>query len=172
MWHRWHLAFVISIGCSTTDRTNVDPAADHRPTGTPVDVTDLFGQWVDLQDSGRTQVHEHWFRSADGTPSGLGFVLSGQDTIHIEHIALLTIKDTLHYAVSIGRHGGQATLFKLIHDRDSLVFTNPKHDMPQRIVYVPQGPDAWHVVVSGTQHGHSAEDHYHFERVRPEDQTP
>ncbi len=164
MHHSWYLVPILFVACSASDGPASHASIDGS-SGTKVDVETLFGNWLDVQDSGRTQVHEQWERGADGTPSGLGYVLSGKDTVFIEHLALLTIKGTLHYAVSIGRDGGQATLFKLVHDRDSLVFTNPTHDMPQRIVYVPQGPDAWHTVVSGTQHGRTSVDHYHFKRV-------
>lgn len=142
------------------------PEGDEKATGRTVSIEGLYGDWLDIQDSGRTYVHEHWELGADGTPSGLGHVLSGNDTVFIEHLALLTLRDTLHYAVSVGSQGGPAVLFKLIHDQDSLVFVNPQHDMPQRIVYAPMGPDAWHAKVSGTHQGETAVDHYHFKRVK------
>ncbi|MCB9179298.1 MAG: hypothetical protein H6590_07740 [Flavobacteriales bacterium] len=133
--------------------------------GLQVAVEDLFGDWLDVQDSGRTQVHEHWERDPNGTPVGLGYVLSGKDTVFIEHLALVRHDDTLNYAVSIGHDGGGPVLFKLTHDRDSLVFENPQHDMPQRIVYIPDGRNAWHVIVSGTNKGRTSTDHYRFKRV-------
>ena len=142
------------------------PEAEKRSTSRTVAIEGLYGDWLDIQDSGRTYVHEHWELGADGTPSGLGYVLSGNDTVFIEHLALLTLRDTLHYAVSVGSQGGPAVLFKLIHDQDSLVFVNPQHDKPQRIVYTPAGPDAWLAIVSGTHQGETAVDHYHFKRVK------
>lgn len=155
--------FISYIACAQPQaHTETTPES----TGTKVDIEGLFGDWLDVQDSGRTYVHEHWERGKDGTPIGLGCVLSGKDTVFIERLALVRLNDTLHYAVSIGSQGGEATLFKLIHDRDSLVFANPAHDMPQRIVYVPQGPDAWHASVSGIHQGRIVTDHYHFERTR------
>ncbi|MGV3637090.1 MAG: DUF6265 family protein [Flavobacteriales bacterium] len=152
---------LLLAGTSATERsTSTDDTV-----GNPVAVEGLYGDWIDIQDSGRTVVHEHWELGRDGNPTGLGHVLSGKDTVFIEHLALLKVRDTLHYAVSVGANGGEAVLFKLVHDRDSLVFTNPDHDMPQRIVYVPEGPDAWHAIVSGTLKGSTAVDHYHFKRA-------
>ncbi|MBX2973314.1 MAG: hypothetical protein KF797_09435 [Flavobacteriales bacterium] len=169
MQRSWLLAPTLLFACASPQEPAAITGGDGTSTGTKVDIESLFGDWLDIQDSGRTYVHEHWERGADGTPTGIGHVLSGKDTVFIEHLALLTIRDTLHYAVSIGSKGGEATLFKLVHDRDSLVFTNPAHDMPQRIVYVPQGPDAWHAIVSGTHKGRMAVDHYHFDRVAGND---
>lgn len=141
-------------------------------SGEVVPLDRLLGDWYDMQDSGRTTVLEHWERGSDGMPVGVGYVLSGRDTVFIEHLGIVLRNDTLHYAVSIGRDGGEAVLFKLIHDRDSLVFSDPQHDMPQRIVYIPQGNDAWHTIVSGTNKGVARTAHYHFKRVTAAPQTP
>lgn len=161
---------VIAFAACDTPAPQDAPEQDTRPgTGKNISPDDLLGEWLDVQDSGRTHVHERWQRTADGTLTGLGCVLSGNDTVFIENLALLRLNDTLHYAVSIGKGGGEAVLFKLVHDRDSLVFVNPEHDMPQRIVYTPEGSNAWHAKVSGTHQGRTAVDHYHFERVVQEE---
>ncbi|MBL7946529.1 MAG: hypothetical protein JNN32_10745 [Flavobacteriales bacterium] len=164
----WIVCPTLLLACSAPPEQHGGTAAE---PGKTVAIEGLYGEWLDIQDSGRTLVHERWERGTDGTPSGMGYVLSGKDTVFIEHLALLKVRDTLHYAVSIGADGGEAVLFKLVHDQDSLVFTNPDHDMPQRIVYVPEGPDAWHAIVSGTLKGTTAVDHYHFERVVKSDTT-
>jgi len=162
--HRTLILFPLVLLACSPPATPTE--ADGSAAASTVAIEGLYGDWLDIQDSGRTYVHEHWELGADGTPSGLGYVLSGNDTVFIEHLALLTLRDTLHYAVSVGSQGGPAVLFKLIHDQDSLVFVNPQHDMPQRIVYTPAGPDAWHAIVSGTHQGETAVDHYHFKRVK------
>ena len=156
---------VLLIACGDpTNPTNdgLDAVPEH---GGSIAVEDLYGDWLDVQDSGRTHVHEHWEQDPNGTPVGLGYVLSGKDTVFIEHLALIRHNDTLNYAVSIGHDGGEPVLFKLVHDKDSLVFVNPTHDMPQRIVYIPEGKNAWHAIVGGTNKGRTSTDHYHFKRV-------
>ena len=157
---------LISLGllaCSSPDPSPTPPPVNG---GTRVDLDGLLGEWLDVQDSGRTLVHEKWHRATDGTRTGLGYVMSGNDTVFIERIALVTVNDTIHYAVTTGgAASGQAVLFKLVHDHDSLVFLNPAHDMPQRIVYTPEGTDAWHATVSGTHAGRTVSDHYHFKRT-------
>lgn len=165
------LIAALLLACGNPSPTT-DEGPDPSPSGTPITPDGLLGEWVDVQDSGRTHVHERWQYTKDSTLSGVGCVLTGKDTVFIEHLALLKVRDTLHYAVSVGKGGGQAVLFKLVHDRDSLVFTNPSHDMPQRIVYTPNGPDGWTARVSGAQHGRIAVDVYRFNRVKQEVATP
>ncbi len=151
-----------AIACSTPQEPS-GPLAKER--GTEVELGSLLGEWQDVQDSGRTVFNEHWSRHTDGSLSGLGFVLSGKDTVFIEHLGILNIDGEAHYAATIrSQNQGQAVLFRLIHDRDSLVFANPQHDFPQRIVYTPDGPDRWNVTVSGVEKGQAQVDRYHFER--------
>lgn len=132
--------------------------------GTPVDLNGLIGEWQDVQDSGRTVFTERWTRADDGTLSGFGFVLSGNDTVFIEHLGILRSDTATYYAATVNnQNSGAAVLFKLVHVTDSLVFENRAHDFPQRIVYVPVNGN-WDVTVSGQQGGRTAEDRYHFTR--------
>lgn len=161
------IAFTTLLFACAADPPQVEnkPSRNEVNTGVRIGIDDLAGQWLDVQDSGRTYVHERWERDPNGTMTGLGCVLSGKDTVFIENMAIVTVNDTFYYAVNTGPGSGEAVLFKLVHDRDSLVFTNPAHDMPQRIVYVPQGPDGWHAIVSGTNGGKTVTDHYRFTRL-------
>jgi hypothetical protein len=157
---------LVVLGCSSPQEPSAPTVEEH---GTKIDPSSLIGEWQDVQDSGRTVFHERWNRHTDGSLSGLGFVLSGMDTVFIEHLGILNIDGETLYAATIrSQNSGQAVLFKLIHDRDSLVFANPQHDFPQRIVYAPDGADHWNVVVSGVEKGQAQTDHYHFARRGPE----
>lgn len=153
---------LVAFGCSTPQEPSAPIVGKNGPQ---IELNSLLGEWQDVQDSGRTVFNEQWSRHTDGSLSGLGFVLSGKDTVFIEHLGILNIDGGTHYAATIrSQNNGQAVLFKLIHDRDSLVFANPQHDFPQRIVYTPDGPDHWHVTVSGVEEGEAQVDRYHFER--------
>lgn len=161
-----HILFPIAlIGCSTPQEPS---GASTSREGNRIDISGLLGEWQDVQDSGRTVFREQWSRHPDGSLSGLGFVLSGKDTVFIEHLGILEIEGETHYAATIrSQNNGQAVLFKLTNDRDSLVFANAQHDFPQRIVYTPDGPDHWNVVVSGVEKGQPQVDRYRFERRGP-----
>lgn len=153
------------VACSPQAKDPVRDALPMVPSSTPVDLDGLIGEWQDVQDSGRTVFNEHWSRAADGTLVGLGFVLSGKDTVFIEHLGILRMDTTTYYAATINnQNSGAAVLFKLVHSFDSLVFTDPTHDFPQRIVYAPVN-GKWEVTVSGIDKaGKAASEHYHFSR--------
>lgn len=128
----------------------------------------LLGEWQDPLDTAGTTFHEQWTRSADGAYTGLGFVLSGNDTVFIEHLAIVQSDTGTYYAANTPDQNDGATVhFKLIHHEDSLVFANPAHDFPQRIVYTPGPADDWNVTVSGMSKGTYAVDRYHFTRRTP-----
>ncbi|HRH70660.1 MAG TPA: DUF6265 family protein [Flavobacteriales bacterium] len=158
------LAAVV-VACSTQAPDTVQDQIPMVPSSVPVDFNDLIGEWEDVQDSGRTVFNEHWSRAADGTLVGLGFVLSGKDTVFIEHLGILHMDTSTYYAATVNnQNSGAAVLFKLVHSFDSLVFTAPDHDFPQRIVYTPVN-GSWEVKVSGTDKaGKAMSDHYHFTR--------
>ncbi len=156
-------ALVLALSC--TQKPNADSAASTPATasGTVVDLNLLVGEWQEVRDSGRTVVNERWSWSPDGALSGFGFVLSGKDTVFIEHLGILRQDTVTYYAATIGsQNSGPAVLFTLVHDLDSLVFTNPAHDFPQRIVYTPTTSGEWDVSVTGTTGGKVVADHYHF----------
>lgn len=110
----------------------------------------LVGAWVDTNANGRTVFHEQWERSADTLYTGLGFVMSGNDTVHIEHLRIHWDRSNGWYSARIpSQNEGAFVDFKLVHaSSDSLVFTNPDHDFPQRIRYARDASGAWDVEVS------------------------
>ncbi len=155
---------VAVVSCSPKVPETVQDPLPMVPSSVPIDLDGLIGEWQDVKDSGRTVFNEHWSRAADGTLVGLGFVLSGNDTVFIEHLGILHMDTSTFYAATVNnQNSGAAVLFKLVHSFDSLVFTNPDHDFPQRIVYVPVNGN-WDVTVSGTNGGRAATDRYHFSR--------
>ncbi|MBL7952153.1 MAG: hypothetical protein JNM62_10585 [Flavobacteriales bacterium] len=163
MRHSFILPSILAIGCSAPPANTVEEATLGNTNR--IELNGLIGEWQDVQDSGRTVFNENWSRHPDGSLQGLGFVLSGKDTVFIEHLAILDIDSETHYAATIrSQNNGQAVLFKLIHDHDSLVFAAPAHDFPQRIVYTPVGREHWNVTVSGVQKGQALVEHYHFQR--------
>jgi len=141
------------------DNSNVEPM--------PEALDAILGQWQDVQDSGRTVFHEHWTKADDGSMTGLGFVMSGSDTVFIEHLAILRGDTGLRYSATIqSQNEGQAVLFDLANRKDSLVFINPAHDFPERITYVPEQDGTMHVAVSGKEAGTYKSKHYHFTRQK------
>lgn len=134
-------------------------------------VLKLMGKWHDVQADGITVFHEHWDRSDDLFYSGLGFVMSGADTVFIENLYIAYDSLGAHYSARIPTQNNEAYVrFGLTNaSEDSMVFENPEHDFPQRIAYVIQGDSVWNVVVSGIEKGVARTEKFHFTRRSVED---
>ena len=128
----------------------------------------LLGEWLHAG-TDDTWVHEQWRREGEEGLVGLGFVMSGNDTVFIEELAIQWGGGDAYYAARIPtQNRGEFVHFQLTSSLpDSLVFENPDHDFPQRIVYRLED-GGWHVRVYGLQDGAEREEEFHF---RPRQQV-
>lgn len=155
---------LLVIGCTPAAEPVTVVEQDSDELGSMPEALDaLLGNWQDVQDSGRTVFHENWTKAEDGSMIGLGYVMSGADTVFIEHLAILRGDTGLQYSATIqSQNDGQAVLFDMVNGTDSLVFINPEHDFPDRISYTPEQGGTMHTVVSGKEAGTYKSKHYHF----------
>lgn len=133
-------------------------------------VLKLMGAWTDSVSEPGALVHEIWRRTDDAFCSGLGFVMVENDTVFIEHIWLAPDDSTgaVSYNVRVpSQNDGGTVRFALTACAgDSMVFENPAHDFPQRIVYAFQANGEWIARVSGQgKDGASRGFSYRFKRV-------
>lgn len=132
-------------------------------------VLKLMGAWTDSVSEPGALVHEIWSRTDDAFHAGTGFVMVGQDTVFIEHLSLAydsTGTPSYDVRVPSQSEGGMVRFPLTACIGDSMVFENPAHDFPQRIVYALQADGDWIARVSGmgkdgTPRGFS----YRFKRV-------
>jgi len=150
------LPLVLVYSCAEPIPT--ESAEDDTPT-LPPPVSEmlsaLVGEWWDTGNEGGTVFHEHWWRAGEDSLAGLGFVMAGNDTVSIEELGIRWTATSAVYSARIpSQNNGRPIRFTATSTTaDSLVFENPAHDFPQRIVYVPEGAKAWRVTVSGEEHG-------------------
>lgn len=165
---------LLCVGCAPTAEKDTPVLVEESNMVEPMPeaLDALLGEWQDVQDSGRTVFHEHWTKAVDGSMIGLGFVMSGSDTVFIEHLAILRGDTGLQYSATIqSQNNGQAVLFDLVNDTDSLVFINPAHDFPDRITYLSEKGGTLHAMVSGKEAGTYKSEHYHFTRTNADTAT-
>lgn len=143
-------SLLLVTACSDAPSATDTPTNDSRADLAHM-VSRLHGAWSDTTADGRTIFHEHWSRTGDAEHTGLGFVMSGADTVFIEHLGIHWDSTGAWYSARIpSQNNGDPVPFKLAYaSDDSLVFTNPEHDFPQRIRYAWTAGNAWDVVVSG-----------------------
>ena len=92
----------------------------------------LSGCWT-LSSEGRV-VEEHWMRPAGGTMLGMGRTVRGGRTTEYEFLQIREAEGRLTYeARPSGQDGASFPLSKL--GPSEVVFENPSHDFPQRIIY-------------------------------------
>jgi Domain of unknown function (DUF6265) len=110
----------------------------------------LSGCWSMTRPDGMTE--EHWMKPAGGSMLGMSRTVRGARTTEFEFLQIREQGDKLVY---IAKPSGQAEASfpsKSITDRE-VVFENPTHDFPQRIIYrkTPEGRIA--ARVEGTMNG-------------------
>ncbi len=97
----------------------------------------LIGEWQKTDSIGT--LTETWKTLNDSTFSGTSYFVinKDKDTVHSETIELMEDKEHLIYtATVVGQNNDEPVPFQMTEIKDSLlVFTNPKHDFPQKIQY-------------------------------------
>lgn len=145
------LLATVACGQSSSEPAHVaDTATPDRNDMLWYRLEGLSGQWATAPDTSGMLTFENW-ELVDSTHwSGLGYVLAGADTVSIEELRLVRNGDAIAYGARLAmQNGGEWVDFAMQPTgNDTLLFTNPGHDFPQRITYVRQGAD-WHATVSG-----------------------
>lgn len=98
----------------------------------------LAGCWsITLPDG---SIEEHWLPPAGGAMLGLSRTIHGGRMTEFEFLAIREVDGKLAY-VSIPSRQTE-TVFPLVQiSSTTLIFENPAHDYPQRIIYRKQGKD-------------------------------
>jgi hypothetical protein len=95
----------------------------------------FLGEWQCMSSYGNFT--EKWEQLSDSTMIGQSHIIKGNDTVFKENIVLEQRNDTLFYNVLIkNKDQEENTSFYLTKSSNNqLVFENPKHDFPTKIVY-------------------------------------
>jgi hypothetical protein len=92
----------------------------------------MSGDWTTT--SGKHQIEEHWTQPAAGTLVGMGRTIVGDRTVTIEFLRIETRADGIYYVAQPG--GRPPTDFRCTRmSATEVVFENPTHDFPKRIIY-------------------------------------
>lgn len=123
----------------------------------------LSGKW-EARDTGADHwFEEHWTLKADGDLEGVGLVRSGNDTVMIEYLSIHRSDTATWFSATIPtQNQSEPVLFRMVTDKDSLSFINPENGYPQRITYLPEANDGWHLKMVGTKLGAAVEELHLF----------
>jgi hypothetical protein len=120
----------------------------------------LKGTWENTMPEGR--LSEKWEKINDSLYKGQSFFIKDKDTLHYETINFYQKNGKLIYEPTVkGQNNDASVSFKLTKITDSLlVFENPAHDYPQKIVYRRITDDSLAAEISGKQQGKPASEMY------------
>jgi hypothetical protein len=111
----------------------------------------MSGCWA--FDDGKQKVEECWMRPAGQSMLGTSRTIAGGKTVFTEYVQIREAKGEIAYVVSLGL-SARPVSFKLIKNTDNeIVFENPEHDFPQRIIYRRESPDNLFARIEGQEKG-------------------
>ncbi len=128
----------------------------------------MAGCWELNARNGAMIVSEQWMKPGGGTLIGMSRTVSGGKTVAWESIRIVTDADGISY-IARPHQNKDETVFKIAKwSADELVFENPAHDFPQRIIYRNGGANSLFARIEGTRNGKSSGMDIPMKRVKCE----
>lgn len=116
---------VLALACSAA-------ATPVSPSPTVDQLNWMAGSWSG--ESGGARMEEHWMEPRGGMMLGLHRDLLPDGAVFFEYLRIETTPEGIVYVAS--PRGGKSTNFRLLESKGRrVVFHNPDHDFPQRIIY-------------------------------------
>lgn len=95
----------------------------------------MAGCWERKDDAKKLLISEQWMSPAGSSILGMGRTVKNGKTTGFEYMRIEQRPDGIYF-VSKPRENPEETSFKLIRSTlNEVVFENPRHDYPQRIIY-------------------------------------
>jgi hypothetical protein len=124
----------------------------------------MTGSWTAKAPDGST-TDEQWMNAAGGMMLGMGRSVSAKGTVtSFEFLRIAPYEKTIaYYAMPEGKGPTPFPLKSLTAGR--VIFENPKHDFPQRIIYWRQGADLC-ARIEGMMNGKEAGEEWCWKRAK------
>ena len=111
----------------------------------------LQGKWEGSSDD--LYCFEQWQSFSGNSMNGIGGAVSGKDTIFSEKIKIEQRGEDVFYIPTVKENGGAVDFKFTGYKNDSIVFENPLHDFPQRIVYFKLPNNQLYACIDGFKKG-------------------
>lgn len=155
-----HIAIVVLLAMTIAASSNASQKSG-------IEQLEWFaGCWA-LED-GKERTEEMWMKPAGQSMLGMSRTVAGGRTVFTEQIQIRETNGQLAYIVALGM-GAKPTVFKLIKSSDNeVVFENPEHDFPQRIIYRRDSADALFARIEGQEKGINKAMDFRYKRSKCE----
>lgn len=121
----------------------------------------FIGEWGNKSKEG--ELTERWKKENDSVYFGESyFVVGEKDTVFAEHVKLEDKNGKLSFTVTVpGQNDELPVTFEMTSSTDNqIVFENPKHDYPSKIVYNKVGNDSLVAEIFGLKKGKVASEKF------------
>jgi len=133
------LAIILGTGTNAGQKSGVDQ------------LDWISGCWA--SDDGKERIEEQWMKPAGQSMMGMSRTVAGGKTVFTEYLQIREKDGQLAYIAAIGI-GAKSVVFKQIKSTDGeVVFENPEHDFPQRIIYRRESADKLFARIEGKEKG-------------------
>jgi Domain of unknown function (DUF6265) len=126
----------------------------------------LSGIWK--MGAGEKSFYEQWYWVSPDEIAGKSYKLKEKDTIVFESTRIKNQAGQINYLSRVkNQNQGKEIAFKLqTSANQTLVFENPTHDFPQRIIYQFISVDSLHAWIEGFHNGKKEREDYFYSRLR------
>ncbi|AXG75014.1 hypothetical protein DVK85_12540 [Flavobacterium arcticum] len=142
-----------AILCSTIACKNKKEDASAKTYKQIKKVSWLIGNWGATSNQGT--LIENWQKTNDSVYNGQSFFIIENDTVFAEHIALEEVNGKLTYIVNVsGQNNNKPVRFEMTSiTNNQIIFENPEHDFPTKIIYNNVTNDSLVAEISGIKNG-------------------
>ena len=146
--------------------TGVGQTAGESAKATIESFAFMKGCWAIERPERKVQIVEQWMAPAGGTMIGMSRTMRDGKTTGWEYMRIES-GDSGIFFVSKPKENKEETYFRLkTSAMNELVFENPDHDFPQRVMYRASGPDSLNARIEGMQNGKSSGVDFPYKRVK------
>jgi hypothetical protein len=126
----------------------------------------LIGNWANKMPDGN--LTENWHKVNDSLFHGESYFVTGRDTVFSETVILDEIAGKMAYTVTVpNQNDAKPVRFDLTSITDKeMIFENPGHDFPNKIVYTQVKPDSLVAVIYGLKKGKPASETFAMKKIK------
>lgn len=139
------VAFILSISFSSANAQDAKPKVE--------DLAFMSGCWELNVPHRNMTIAEQWMKPLGGTLIGIGRTVVGGKTVSYEFLRIVSTEAGIDY-IAKPSSSKDETAFKLTKATASeVIFENPAHDFPQRIIYKKGEADSLFARIESTRNG-------------------
>ena len=123
----------------------------------------LEGKWVGAADD--MSFFEQWSKLQGNAMNGFGGAVSGKDTVFTEKIKIEERVDGIFYIPTVQENGGSVDFKFTGTKNDTVIFENPLHNFPQRILYLKLPNNKLYACIDGLEKGRYKRIEFSYQKV-------